>query len=321
MGKRLTAIIIVNFNNIEATINCIESIEHFNSAQIKYIVVDNGSSELENIENLETYLCKKFYRDFIRLIPEDSIPRNLPKVTYFINNKNEGYAKGNNHGLKIVENDDEVDYVMILNNDVLFVEDIIPELIFKLESLKDCALISPLLYTKDMSGYDYTCARLAPSPWSLIKECLMLGLNINSYRDVLKRKYWLLQRNPDLVNSSLLEIEMPSGSCMLIKKELFKEIGYFDPHTFLYYEENILYSKIYSRGLKNYLVPSLRCIHLGASTTKKTASSFSQKCGLESRTYYLQTYCHLSTLQSMVYAMAKFLFSIRLCLHKMIYHR
>lgn len=320
MEGKATAIIILNFNNAADTVNCIESVERFNTAPIKYIVVDNGSHKPSVANDLGKYLSEKFGDGFLSLAADGQRPTTLPKATFFVNKQNEGYAKGNNRGLELVENDDEVDFVMILNNDVLFIEDILPGLISKMESLNDCAIISPALYIKDMAGYDYTCARMAPTPWSLIKECLMLGLNINSYRDIIKRKYWLLVEKPELMDSGLLEIEMPSGSCMLIRKKLFKEIGYFDPKTFLYYEENILYSKIYSRGLKNYLVTTLKCIHLGASSTKKVASYFIQRCGLESRTYYLKAYCHLTFGQNLVYAVAKSLYSVRLYLTKMIKH-
>ena len=40
---KLTALIILNFNNYENTINCIESVEKYNSATIKLIAIDNAS--------------------------------------------------------------------------------------------------------------------------------------------------------------------------------------------------------------------------------------------------------------------------------------
>lgn len=319
MKKKLyTAIIILNYNNFEDTINCIESIEKFNSAPIKYIVVENGSKRANSLEKLEDYMLGKFSHKYLRIVVGEQKPKNLPKATLLVNNINEGYAMGNNRGLELIDSDNEVSHVMILNNDVLFIDDIIPTLLSEKNKLNDCAIISPALYKKDMSEYDYTCARMAPSTWALIKESLMLGLNYNTYRDVIKKKYWLFIKNPNLKNKSLLEIEMPSGSCMLLEKRVFKDLGWFDPKTFLYYEENILYSKVYARGWKNYLLPQLRCIHLGASSTKKVASSFIQQCGLESRTYYLKSYCHLTIVQKTVYAFAYALLSLKLFLVKLI---
>lgn len=316
-GTHSVGIIILNYNNYSDTINCIESIEKFNTANIKYIIVDNGSSNPLSVKSLDRFLCDKFKNNYKKLGRQQETSE-LPRATLLANERNEGYARGNNLGLMLADKDNEIDYIMILNNDILFTEDIIPKLLSEKARLKDCAIISPALYKKDMSDYDYTCARIAPSPWSLIKECLMLGLNINSYREVLKRKYWLFIREPALKNKDLLEIEMPSGSCMLIEKRLFKEIGWFDPNTFLYYEENILYSKIYARGMKNYLLPRLGCIHLGASSTKKEASYFVQRWGMESRSHYLKTYCQLNLIERAVYAFACLLFSIRLQILKII---
>ena len=41
-----------------------------------------------------------------------------------------------------------------------------------------------------------------------------------------------------------MDIELPSGSCMMFNAEALRIIGGFDPNTFLYYEEDILYKKL-----------------------------------------------------------------------------
>ena len=69
-----------------------------------------------------------------------------------------------------------------------------------------------------------------------------------------------------------MPIELPSGSCMLVKKDVFAAIGNFDPATFLYYEENILYRKLLKLKLGNYIATGLRCVHPGAATMAKSPS-------------------------------------------------
>lgn len=316
--KHTVGIIILNYNNYNDTINCIESIEKFNTADIKYIIVDNGSSDPLSVIILDKFLSNRFKGKYHKLDISRQETTVLSYVTLLVNKTNEGYARGNNLGLALADKDNEIKDIMILNNDVLFTEDIIPKLLHEKSRLDNCAIISPALYKKDLSDYDYTCARLAPTAWSLIKECFMLGLNFNRYREVIKKKYWLFVKNPMLKDSEHLEIEMPSGSCMLVDKKLFREIGWFDPNTFLYYEENILYSKIHNKGLKNYLLPKLSCIHLGASSTQKAASYFIQRCGLESRTYYLNKYCNLNFFERFIYSLAYFLLATKLRLLKFI---
>lgn len=50
-------IVILNYNNYNDTINCINSIEKYNTASIKYIIVDNGSTNPNSVKELD-YFCK-----------------------------------------------------------------------------------------------------------------------------------------------------------------------------------------------------------------------------------------------------------------------
>ena len=55
-----TALIILNFNNYKDTINCIESVEKYNTAPIKLIIVDNASTALGASEALRDYLIGRY---------------------------------------------------------------------------------------------------------------------------------------------------------------------------------------------------------------------------------------------------------------------
>ena len=100
---------------------------------------------------------------------------------------------------------------------------------------------------------------------------------------------YLLPTSP--ADERFLRVELPSGSCMMCDKELFRKIGSFDPNTFLYYEENILWEKIRPLGLHNYLDKHISCIHLGAATTKtKSTSSFIARSLIDSTRYFIRRY-------------------------------
>ena len=113
------------------------------------------------------------------------------------------------------------------------------------------------------------------------------------------KKTSIIKYHEEYLEQPQFEVELPSGSCMLLKKSLVQKINMFDPSTFLYCEENILHSQIKSLGLKNYVIPSLSCIHLGGSTTKQESVNvksliFIRKCGIESMNYYLKRYTDAS---------------------------
>lgn len=280
-----TAVVILNYNNWQDTINCIESVEKYNTYPIKYIVVDNCSTN-DSVEQLNHYLSETF-TDY-KIIEEGHLLKKLPFLTFVKTSENYGYAGGNNVALKLAEQDDEINHILILNNDVLFIEDIIGGLIKNIT--EDTGIISPILYKRDGLTLDMNCARRNVSIQNTIKEylCWCIGLKYSN-----KSKYILsLDKNLPL---NKIEIELPSGSCMLISKDVFKSINYFDPHTFLYWEENILHRKLQKIHKCSYLMPNYRCIHLGASSSSSTSSLLLLKANYSSSVYYYEHYdqCNL----------------------------
>ena len=294
----ITSLLILNFNNVKDTINCIESIENYNTAPIKYIVVDNGSSKPGVVDELHVFFERRFSQNYCRYDYENGEkPSRLPYLSFVVSKTNDGYAQGNNKGLEYAYNDNEVDKVLIINNDVLFIEDIIPQLVHTVDENEDCAVISPLLLKKDRVSIDYNCARLAPSVWQVLMPYFFLYKDFSGVLTRRKKELQILRNNPMLLAESIVSIELPSGSCMMIDKKLMKQVGGFDPNTFLYFEENILYKKFFKLGKKSYLIPNLRCIHLGASTTSKNISLRTQNASMNSSRYYLENYCQLNFFQ------------------------
>lgn len=296
MQNKFTAVIILNYNNYEDTINCIESVEKYNTAPIKYIIVDNGSTRKGTIEEIDHTLSLKYQGSYRKFDECDKFTGELPFITFLVSKTNDGYAQGNNKGLRLAYADNSVNNILILNNDILFVEDIIPVLQEDLQRCERAAIISPTLYKKDLSSLDYNCCRKALS----LKDIFVLYLfQFNMAVGLVKRiinNRMILQKLSFPLKDKMVQMDLPSGSCMFIDKTLFQSIGFFDPNTFLYCEEDILYKKISKRGLINYLDTSIKCIHLGASSTSSSSSMFIQKCGIDSNLYYLRTYTEASCL-------------------------
>ena len=309
-----TALIILNYNGCADTLACVKSVLEHNSAPVKFAIVDNASRP-EQRQALQAGLQEIFGDRLQVASPGQSALESL--ATLILNDDNSGYARGNNVGLEAAYACDEVDYVMVLNNDVLFVEDIIPPLIAKLEALPGCAIISPLLYKSvELKEYDINCARRGERVSEIIGKNFL--------------HYWrrLRKRTPDqvyphryLLNGCVqtegeIEIELPSGSCMLVRKDLMREIGSFDPNTFLYYEENILSAKISALGKKNYLSLDQRCVHLGAATTSSSGGLFINKVGMDSQRYYVRQYSGAGPVLRAIHWLSTHFFILSLRLQK-----
>jgi GT2 family glycosyltransferase len=168
------------------------------------------------------------------------------------------------------------------------------------EKLDDSAFLSPLLLKKDNKTVDYNCARKGVSYWGEIKKMLSIPLEkICHYT----KKYVLshqILRTSDFESLRFVKVDLLSGSCLFIAKPLFRRINFFDPNTFLYFEEDILYKKIESIGLQNYLIPSLRCIHIGAQSTSGSSKNISTY-SYDSETYYFKNYCGCGKVKMFVF--------------------
>ncbi len=314
MEIKYVGIVILNYNNSQDTMNCFQSVVEKNTIPVKFIIVDNGSTD-----NSATILDNFFSKEILgisykKIIHADNVSlNNLPEISLVISKKNEGYARGNNKGLQYAYADDSIDNILILNNDILFIEDILPELLNQLRSITNCGIISPILLKKDLKTIDCNCARKNVTVGQLIRKnffhyLYQIGiLKNNDDRYILKNTSQ---------NQTLVKIELPSGSCMLIRKDLLKNIGSFDPNTFLYYEENILYVKMKAMGKSNYLLRSKHCVHLGASSTKKISNISIMREEMKSEAYYVRNYTHLSLCLYYLYIFSNKFFSLSFQLQK-----
>lgn len=119
--------IIVNWNGINDTVECLDSLERAQGPSNQVIVVDNGSTD--------------------RSVEE--IRRQYPDTILLETGQNLGYAGGNNVGLKFFLNNTTSEYVLILNNDVVVAPDFLNHLVTVLESNSQIKAVTPTIYYYD----------------------------------------------------------------------------------------------------------------------------------------------------------------------------
>lgn len=291
-------IVILNYKNYSDTINCIKSVVKW-CKNVEYIVaiVDNGSGN-NSISEISRFL-KAINVTFQVL--EDG--KNMSAATFNLLalTKNNGYAKGNNVGIKFLLQQN-VDNILILNNDIILTSDILKPLTNCLDTHPEIGLISPVLM-KDQNKIDYNCCRNSPDYKMLLHESLhFLGLPIS--KKIISKKY-LLKNKPNLLNQKLVYCDIISGACIMAKASIWKKLNGFDSNTFLYYEENILFEKLKLLGLKSALLTEISAIHIGAKATKKVKNTKILKIDTTSQLYYLNNYTQTG------YIKIKFLHIIR----------
>lgn len=117
------SILVVNWNRLGDTLDCLDSIFKSDYSNFEVIVVDNGSTD--------------------RSVP--SIQERFPKVIVLENEKNLGFTGGNNQGIRHALQRN-ADYVWLLNNDAITESDTLTQLVNSAEEHEEIGLISPMIY-------------------------------------------------------------------------------------------------------------------------------------------------------------------------------
>ncbi len=119
-NKKLTSVITLNFNSrkiISVILECTRSLLNLKWRPLEIIIVDNGSTD-GSIELIE---------EFVRANPKEEVN------VYFVKlDKNLGFARGNNEGLKRVS--EESKFIALINNDLFAYPDSLGQLVEFLDS-------------------------------------------------------------------------------------------------------------------------------------------------------------------------------------------
>jgi len=121
-------IIILNWNGISDTMECLRSIKEQDYKDIDILVIDNGSREN----------------------PEREIKKLDSHIIFVRNEENTGFAAGYNQGIEWAKTKD-YDYLFLVNNDTVLASDCISKLVVREKQHKDKAVITPsiLYYSHD----------------------------------------------------------------------------------------------------------------------------------------------------------------------------
>ena len=122
------AIVILNYNSYEDTLECLESLKKINYQHYRVIVVDNGSTNRSAEILLEA--CRTENTEFIK------------------SKANLGYAGGNNLGIARAM-EEGADYICVLNNDVEVSPDFLNVLVPFMEQNREIGVCCPLICEYD----------------------------------------------------------------------------------------------------------------------------------------------------------------------------
>lgn len=126
MNQPQVAVIVLNWNCREDTLECLYSLADLTYPNYEIIVVDNGSTD-GSVE---------------------AVREVFPAVRLLVNSDNLGFAGGNNVGIRHALKQD-MDYVFVLNNDTTVAPTLLNELVTTAEADSQVGLVGPKIYYYD----------------------------------------------------------------------------------------------------------------------------------------------------------------------------
>lgn len=244
--KSKISIILLNYNTPQITYNCIKSIiNNTQGINFEIILVDNGSKEESRI-----------------FFDENLLGFDKLKIIYL--KENIGFGAGNNVGFE----NSNGEYILFLNNDTLFYENSLSNLLkeYKKLSIKNkIGFIQPRLYLDVTKlSIQKTCSKI-PKIFNIIQENFKIMQYIQ-YKDFINFRYLNWDRN------SSRFVDVVCGAAMFCKRDFFKSIGKFDKRFFLYFEENDVCKRAISLGYKNYYTIKTSIIHFHNQSPRPNSS-------------------------------------------------
>lgn len=231
-------IILINYNSIEHTCECVESI--FNSEgnfDLFTVIIDNASQENVNKKIIDSFMDREYYS----------------KIFLIKNKENLGFGAANNIGIDFAIHHD-ADYILILNNDTVIDKNCIRYLKMTVDSNDDMILSTGKIlnyYQKKLIWY--------------------AGGDLSDYKgDAVSYGFNTID---DGQFDKVLSCTFASGCCMFGKSKLFQNI-IFSEDYFLYFEDVGFCKELYKFGYKIIYNPKAIIYHKESASTKKNSKLY-----------------------------------------------
>ena len=255
-----TAVLVLNWNKPEITIDCIESLNTM-EGEYDIFVIDNGSDEIKRNK-----LIEEMNRQNAVILNEENINQFVVNNIYNIGNKlillillnkNYGYGKGNNFGLRLAYRLG-YKYSLVSNNDIKIIDkNVLIELIKETKTDERIAWVSPKIM--NIKGYQD-----GPFPeFDFINFCFFRGGIFYPFYALFMRKKRKREEQKLLskFNGGQLNPVGFSGCFAFLKNEAANKVNFFDENIFLYTEESILAEKLRKMGFVPKYVPNVKVFH------------------------------------------------------------
>lgn len=279
-------IVILNYNNWDDTVRCIESIQA-NPPEVSYriFLVDNAST-LPKTARITEFIASE-------------------TVVYVQNETNLGYNGGNNVGIKKALEEDCQNF-LLTNNDVCFLEGSIQKLWEYAAAHPKVGIVGPKIVDRNGNVQKSNLCRKTG-----IKEKYLVRTRLHAIFRNTYRTYFGFDRDYD----SIFPVHAVLGCCLFLTGKCAEAVTPFDEYPFLYEEELMLGIHMEKQGFQTVYNGTAVIEHLHGGSTRHV-KAFSYAHNIRSEIYYCRSYLHMSKRQILpLYLYRTALYMARCLLH------
>ena len=235
------SVIILNYNVRYFLEQSIITVERaLNGIDAEIIIVDNNSQD-----------------DSCQMVR-----RRFPHIKLLENKENLGFSKANNQAVAIAKGE----YVCILNPDTAVAEDTFSKALNFAEKQPSFGALG--VYLMDGTGnFLPESKRNLPTPRRSLFKLLGWTKGMNGYYAT------------HVDDKASGEINTLAGAFMLMKKDIYEEVGGYDEDYFMYGEDIDLSYKLVKAGYKNYYMGSTCILHYKGESTLRDGAYFNRFYG------------------------------------------
>jgi GT2 family glycosyltransferase len=227
------SIIIVSWNAKAFLLRCLQSLAKETArCRAEIIVVDNASSDGS----------------------AEAVEKVFPQVRLICSNKNSGFAKANNIGIK----QSCGRYVALVNSDVKVLPGAIERRLVYMNSHPEIGVLGPKVLNADLT-LQLSCRKF-PTLWNSL--CRSLGVD-NIFPSVSFHPHDAVRR-----------VEALSGCFLLARREALEDVGLLDEQFFMYAEDTDWCKRFHNLGWQNVYYPETQIIHYGGASSSNAPVKF-----------------------------------------------
>ena len=224
--KVLLSVLIVHYNTPDLLRQCLASLTADKvDLSFEIIVIDNASPD----------------------VSVKTLAAEFPRVDFHFNERNLGFARANNQGIKTGRGH----YFLLLNPDACIDADGIRGLTEFMDEHPQAGAVGPMLVYPD-GELQLSCRRFPTFRTLLLRmgrlDWLVPGL---------LRRY-LMQ---DWDHQAVAEVDWVMGACMMLRREALDRVGVLDEGFFMYYEDIDLCLRLWQGDWKVYYNPGVKVRH------------------------------------------------------------